>query len=321
MTAAKNTPPAEPAEIHDFLSYLTIERGSSPNTVSAYRRDLRSYVEFLAERNVSSPRSANQDDVVGFIAHLRGGGLSPATIERRLSAVKGLHRFMVSEGITEHLPTAELPRRHRITRLPSVLTVGEIESVLLGAAQAIDLPKPVAVRNYAILEMLYGCGIRVSELCGLDLGDIDLAEGYVRVMGKGSKERIAPMGERSIEAAETYVSTYRQMLRPVRSTVIAPSAAVFLSTRGRRLSRESVYRIVRAAGERVGIEKLHPHTFRHSYATHMLEGGADLRSLQELLGHADLSTTQVYTHVDQRFMRSEYLSKHPRANSPTQPPS
>ena len=318
MTANQNIPPAEPAEVQDFLSYLTIERGSSPNTVSAYRRDLQSYVEFLAERHVRSPGAANQDDIIDFIVHLRGRGLSAATIERRLSAVKGLHRFMVSEGITEHLPTAELPKRHRTTRLPSVLTVGEIESVLLGAAQAVDLPEHVAVRNYAILEMLYGCGIRVSELCGLDLSDIDLAEGYVRVTGKGSKERIAPMGERSIEAVERYVLAYRQMLRPGRSTA-APSAAVFLSTRGRRLDRESVYRIVRAAGERVGIEKVHPHTFRHSYATHMLEGGADLRSLQELLGHADLSTTQVYTHVDQRFMRSEYLRKHPRASLPAPP--
>ena len=299
-------------EVRDYLSYLSIERGASPNTVSAYRRDLHSYVQFLASRQVPALRSVVQDDVLAFIAALRNSGLSPATIERRLSAVKGLHRFLVSEGLAECLPASDLPKRHRTERLPDVLTLQQVEGVLAAAAQAVDAPEAVASRNYAILELLYGCGIRVSELCNLDLGSVHLDDGLIRVIGKGSKERIAPMGERAAAALDQYVTRYRSSLKPARSTA-TPSAAVFLSTRGRRLNRESVYRIVRAAGERVGIEKLHPHTFRHSYATHMLEGGADLRSLQELLGHADLSTTQVYTHVDQRFMRTEYLRKHPRA--------
>lgn len=296
----------------DFLAYLTVERGASPNTVNAYRRDLDRYVEFLAERRIEGLDSITKQDVLDFVAEMRGLGLASSTIERRMAAVKGLHKFLVAEGLSANLPTGQLPRMRKVQRLPDVLTVDQIEAVIEASSGAKDPSSAIALRDRAIIETLYGCGIRVGELVGLDIISIDFDAGVMRVTGKGSKERLAPIGSRALVALTEYLESGRQRLRPAHG-LTPPTSAVFLSSRGRRLSREVVFRIVRAAGERAGVEGLHPHALRHSYATHMLEGGADLRSLQELLGHADLSTTQIYTHVDQGYMQEEYLSKHPRA--------
>lgn len=296
----------------DFIAYMSVERGASPNTAAAYRRDLDRYLEFLGERQITDLTRVTRDDVLSFVSEQRGEGLAPSTIERRLAAVKGIHKFLVAEGLTTELPTGHIPRMRKPQTLPSVLTIDQVEAVIASATDGRGEADPIALRDRAIIEVLYGCGVRVGELCGMDIGDIDFDAGTIRVLGKGSKERIAPLGSRAADALGEYLAQGRPRLRSVPG-LTPTTSAVFLSSRGLRLRREVVFRIVRALGDRAGVSGLHPHVLRHSYATHMLEGGADLRSLQELLGHADLSTTQIYTHVDQRYVQAEYLLKHPRA--------
>jgi integrase/recombinase XerD len=294
--------------IDDFTGYLTVERGASPNTVSAYRRDLRLYSDFLLDRGITSPDAVKRDDVSAWISHLRAGGLAPRTIERRVAAVKSFHRFLVREGVTVNHPTASLPLPRIPDRLPDVVSIDDVERLL-----SQPFPDgPAGYRDRALLEVLYGCGVRASELVGLDLRDADLTEGLLRVFGKGSKERVVPVSGAAAAALSDYLAHGRPYLRTKSDARRQDPDAVFLNARGGRLTRVTVHTLVRAYGGRVGL-KLHPHTLRHSFATHMLEGGADLRALQEMLGHADISTTQVYTHVDRSHLREEYLSTHPRA--------
>jgi integrase/recombinase XerD len=294
--------------IAEFLGYLSVERGASPNTIAAYRRDLADYARFLSARGVRGVEEVTRDDITAFVAELRARGLAPSTVERRVAALKGFHRFLVRENVTENHPTARLPLPKVPERLPETLSIDDLER-LLGQ----PFPdSPVGLRDRAVLETLYGCGLRVSELTGLELTDVDLGEGFVRVFGKGSKERLAPVAGMAVHALDAYLKHGRPNLRPRHSLRGTDSNAVFLSVRGRPLSRQTVFTIVRTYGRRVGLE-LHPHTLRHSFATHLLEGGADLRALQEMLGHADISTTQIYTHVDRRHIREEYLTTHPRA--------
>ncbi|NTU71120.1 MAG: site-specific tyrosine recombinase XerD [Coriobacteriia bacterium] len=295
--------------IAEYLGHLSVERGASQHTIAAYGRDLSEYDAVLASRGVSEPDSVSRDDVTAFIASLRERGLSPSSVERKVSAVKGFHKFLVREGVTENHPTARLPLPKVPERLPDVLSIEDVDR-LLGQ----PFPdSPAGSRDRAMLETLYGCGLRVSELTGLDLTDLDLSAGLVRVFGKGGKERVVPVAGMASHALDAYVAHGRSSLRPKASLGGSGASAVFLNVRGGRLSRGGVFHIVKTYGARVGIESLHPHTLRHSFATHMLEGGADLRALQEMLGHADISTTQVYTHVDRRHVREEYLSTHPRA--------
>lgn len=296
--------------IREYLAHLAVERGASPHTVAAYRRDLGEYSGFLARRAVTTPDAVTREDVTAYVADLRARGLAPSTVERRVAALKGFHKFLVREGITENHPTARVPLPKVPARLPDLISIDEADALL-----SQPFPDgPVGLRDRAILEVLYGSGLRASELSGLDITDIDVAAGYLRVFGKGSKERLVPIGGIALTALETYIRAGRQHLRQ-KASLSADASAVFLSVRGRRLSRQSVHSLVSAYGQRVGLESLHPHTLRHSFATHMLEGGADLRALQEMLGHADISTTQVYTHVDRRHIREEYLSTHPRART------
>jgi integrase/recombinase XerD len=295
--------------ISEYLGHLSVERGASQHTIAAYRRDLNGYAAFLAERGLTSPDSITRDDVTAFIATLWARGLAPSTVERKVAAVKGFHKFLVREGITENHPTARLPLPKVPTRLPDVVSIDDIDRLL-----AQPFPDgPVGLRDRAILETLYGCGLRVSELTSLDLTDVDLGDGLVRVFGKGGKERVVPVAGMAHHALEAYLAHGRPYLRPKNSIRGAEASAVFLNNKGGRLSRQSIFALVRTYGARVGIESMHPHTLRHSFATHLLEGGADLRALQEMLGHADISTTQVYTHVDRRHVREEYLTTHPRA--------
>jgi len=293
--------------VDEFLGYLSVERGASPHTLAAYGRDLAEYLAVLESRGVGTPDAVTRDDITAFALAAQRRGLAPSTVERRLAAVKSFHRFLVREGITENHPTARVPLPKVPDRLPDVLSLDDVERLL---GQAFP-DAPAGLRDRAILEVLYGCGMRVSELTGLDLSDLDLTEQLVRVFGKGGKERIVPIGGIAVHALRAYLSQGRPELRP-RASLGAGSAAVFVNSRGTRLSRQSVFRIVRGYGASVGLD-VHPHTLRHSFATHLLEGGADLRALQEMLGHADISTTQVYTHVDRRHIREEYLSTHPRA--------
>jgi integrase/recombinase XerD len=296
--------------VDEYLAYLSLERGASDNTLDAYRRDLSDYVTVLLDRGVTGPQDITPELVTAFIVTLRTRGLAPASVERKVAALKGFHKFLVREGITANHPTAHLSLPKVPERLPAVISVDQAERLL---SQPFP-DTPVGLRDRAVLEVLYGCGLRASELAGLDTGDVDLEERLVRVFGKGRKERLVPIGGLARHSLSAYMAAGRPRLKPKRSVTDAADA-VFLSVRGRRLARQSVCVIERTYGARVGIEGLHPHTLRHSYATHMLEGGADLRALQEMLGHSDISTTQLYTHVDMRHIREEYLSTHPRARA------
>jgi integrase/recombinase XerD len=294
--------------VEDFLGYLTVERGASPNTISAYRADLARYAAFLGERGPLSPDAITRDDVTAWITALKSGGAAPSTIERRVAAVKSFHRFLVREGVTTNHPTAALPLPQVPQRLPAVASVQDVERLL-----SQPFPDgPVGHRDRAMLEVLYGCGLRASELTGLDLRDLDLGEGYVRVCGKGSKERVTPISGAAAAALQEYLTHGRPFLRTKSGARRQDPDAVFLNIRGGRMTRSTIHALVHAYGGRVGLD-LHPHSLRHSFATHLLEGGADLRALQEMLGHADISTTQIYTHVDRTHLREEYLSTHPRA--------
>jgi len=293
--------------LKEYLNYVSVERGCSRNTVLAYGRDLRSYVLGLRDEGITLPDQVTRDRIEGHVSRLRASGLSIASIERAISAIKGFHRFMVAERITTAHPAADLPLPKKPSRLPDVISREQ-------AAALLDQPfpeTPAGQRDHAILEVLYGCGLRVSELCGLDLRRVMLDEQVLRVVGKGDKERVVPIVGTAARALDDYLEHWRSCLVSPRVS----NSAVFLNNRGRRLSRQSVHALVAKAGAVVGIDGLHPHALRHSFATHMLEGGADLRIVQELLGHADISTTQLYTHLDRSHLREVYLVAHPRAHS------
>lgn len=293
--------------IREYLAYLTVERGSSSLTAEAYQRDLRDYAAFLKEQKVADLNAITRDIIVGYEADLLARDYAPASIERHISVLKGFHRFLIRENYTKKNPTDSISLPKVPDTLPDVISIDQMEKLL---SQPFE-ENPRGLRDQAILEMLYGCGLRVSELVGLDLGNVVLSEGYIRVFGKGRKERIAPISG----AAERTLLTYLERGRPeLVKSYAQPTSAVFLNARGGRLTRQSVHSLVAKAGLFIGIENLHPHTLRHSFATHMLEGGADLRAIQEILGHSDISTTQVYTHVNRSHIRAEYLNAHPRAN-------
>ena len=289
----------------EYLDYLSVERGSSPNTVEAYGRDLDRYLTFLAQDGVTTPDAVTREEVRSHIEALEDVGLAPASVERAVSAIKGFHRFMVAEQITEVHPTADLPLPAKPSRLPDVISREQ-------AAALLDQPfphTPASQRDRTMLEVLYGCGLRVSELCDLDQRQVLLDEEVLRVFGKGSKERLVPIMGTAAAALADYLDEWRSGL-----VGRVPTPAVFLNPPGGRISRQSVHTIVERYGRMVGITGLHPHTLRHSFATHVLEGGADLRIVQELLGHANISTTQLYTHIDRTHVRMAYLEAHPRAH-------
>lgn len=289
----------------EYLGYLRVERGSSSNTIEAYGRDLNRYIDYLAGSGVTEPDEVGRPLVEDYVGSLCDLGLAASSVERGVSAVKGFHRFMFREGIASSCPTADLPLPAKPSRLPDVISQEQ-------AAKLLDQPFPnsaAGLRDHAALEVLYGCGLRVSELVGLDERDVFLGEEVLRVFGKGAKERVVPI----IGAAARALGTY---LREGRGELVGrrPTSAVFLNVRGDRISRQSIHAIVERYGRVAGIDGLHPHTLRHSFATHLLEGGADLRVVQELLGHASISTTQLYTHLDRSHIRRVYLDAHPRAH-------
>lgn len=309
--------------LDQYLGYLAVERGSSRNTVASYGRDLRRYIDFLGERNVTSPDDVTRLDIEAHLAGLTDAGLAASSVQRAASAIKGFHKFMVGEQITQNHPSAGLPLPKRPDRLPQVLSREQVFSLLddpfrpelepsprvLASGRVDARPQAAFHRDKAILEVLYGCGLRVSELCGLDRREVLLEDEMLRVMGKGSKERVVPI----LGTARRALATYLQDWRPVLANPTRSGDAVFLNERGGRISRQAVHRMVERYGAVVGIRGLHPHTLRHTYATHMLEGGMDLRYVQELLGHASISTTQLYTHIDLTHVRMVYLEAHPRA--------
>lgn len=292
--------------IEEYFAYLAIERGASPLTIDAYAKDLALYREFLEERGRMQLAQATRDDIIAFQKDQLDKGFAISTIERRLSAIKGLHRFALREGYVETDPAQAIPLPKKPERLPDVLSVEQISSLL----DSIDTSTPIGKRDATMLEVLYGCGLRVSELVNLDRSHMLVDEGFLRVFGKGSKERMVPISGIAFDRMIEYLNDVRPELENPR---IAANAALFLNARGGRLTRQSVHRIVTRAGMSIGVKNLHPHTLRHSFATHLLEGGADLRSIQDMLGHADIATTQIYTHVQMTHLKEEYLAAHPRA--------
>jgi integrase/recombinase XerD len=310
--AVESPAPTEfPLEVVEFLTWLAAERGRAASTLEAYRRDLRSYLGFL-DSSGTELGSATVDDVRAFLASMHEHGLARTTRARRLVAVRSLHRFLLDEGLLASDPTADVESPGLPRGIPKALSEHQVESLL----DAVVGDDPVARRDRAILEVLYGTGCRISELVGLSLGDLDLHTARMRVLGKGSKERVVPIGTPAGLALEAWLcDAGRGAVAPARWRRRGDAEAVFLNLRGGRLTRQGAWGVVRKHGDAVGLGGLlTPHVLRHSCATHMVDHGADLRVVQELLGHASVSTTQVYTLVSTERLWSVYDAAHPRAS-------
>jgi len=291
--------------IAEYLVSVRVERGLSANTAAAYRRDLEQYRLYLVERDIADAGLVTPESVSGYVAHLGDRALAATTIGRKVAAVRELHRFLVAEDIADADPTALIAAPRRPDSLPKALTIEEVTWLIEAAAGDTAL----AARDTAVLEFMYASGARVSETVGLDVLDVDLDEAVAMVTGKGAKQRLVPLGRPAIDALRSYLEL-RLELKGDRQD----PGALFLSQRGRRLTRQSVWQLVRKYAEIAGLDptKASPHVLRHSVATHMVEGGADLRTVQEILGHASISTTQVYTRVTPQHLYEVYISAHPR---------
>jgi integrase/recombinase XerD len=290
--------------VAEYLDHLRVERGLSPNTLTAYSGDLARLERWAAGLG-KAPLALGQGDIAEFMGSLREAGLSPRSVARSVHALRGFYRFAIREGRLETDPMENLRAPRAFKALPRFLTPAQVEALLA----APDVETPLGVRDRAILEVLYATGLRVSELISLDPGDVDLQVGIVTCFGKGSKERIVPLGSEAMRWIERYLGEVRGRLGRGRG-----AKALFLSHRGGRLSRMGLWGIVRRHAVTAGVERtLTPHVLRHSFASHLLERGADLRSLQAMLGHADISTTQIYTHVTRERLRQLYDKYHPRA--------
>lgn len=301
---------ADSDQIAEFLSWLAVEKGRSTNTLAAYRRDLRAYSHFVAGRG-TDVAGVDAGVVADYVAFLRAAGLKSTSVARSMAAVRGLHRFVLDEQGVDHDPSVGVKLPRVPMGLPKALTEAEVASVL----DAVTGDDARARRDRAILEVLYGTGLRISELVGLSLGDLDASAGMLRAFGKGSKERLVPLGRcAALALKEWLASGGRPRLVPSRWARRGDSEAVFLNMRGGRLSRQGAWGIVQRHARAVGLDgKLSPHVLRHSCATHMLDHGADIRVVQELLGHASIATTQVYTRVSAQRLRQAYEAAHPRA--------
>lgn len=295
-----------------FLDHLAVERGLSANTLVAYRRDLRRYVAFCGERDVRAPAAVDESTIRSFVASVSASTwgedehpYGARTVARTLSSVRSFHRFLLREGAAARDPGAGVLQPKLPRALPHPLPVDDVTRLM-------DAPDPatnVGLRDRAILELLYGAGLRISELVGLDVDDVDLEEGFVRVLGKGGKEREVPLGRLGRDAVRAYLVRARPSFASVRSR-----SALLLNQRGGRLTRQSCARLLTSHVRTSGIERrVTPHTLRHSFATHLLEGGADVRVVQEMLGHASVATTQIYTLVTRDHLREVYYTSHPRA--------
>jgi integrase/recombinase XerD len=300
-------PPVERRFEHlvlDFLAYLEFERGLARNTLDAYRSDLLQFGRFLDQRETSALEAAAAD-VADFLESLAKGGSSAATIHRKSACLRSFYRHLRRDGLLDADPTATLSTPRRSRKLPHVLTRGEIEKLLAQPRGT----EPAALRDRALLELMYACGLRASEAIGLELMDIDIQEGVLRARGKGSKERVVPIGQAALKALRIYLERGRPGL-----VKEAPEAHLFVNFRGGALTRQGLYKIVRRHATTAGLaERMSPHTLRHTFATHLLSGGCDLRSVQEMLGHADVATTQLYTHLSSERLKDVYFRAHPRA--------
>lgn len=292
--------------IKEFINYLAVERGLANNTLQSYHIDLSQYASYLKGQGIVRLAHTAKKDVVGYLMQLQKAGRAPATISRRMAALKALYKFMINEGIIVVDPTASLESPRLSQRLPIVLAFQEVENLL----NQPQLANPAGQRDKAMLELLYATGIRVTELVSLDMEYANLEMGYIRCIGKGSKERIVPLGS----VATQYVREYLDRGRVKLTKGNREEKALFVNHHGRRLTRQGFWKIIKkyAREGKIGKE-ITPHTLRHSFATHLLENGADLRSVQEMLGHADITTTQIYTHLTRSRLKEVYAQTHPRA--------
>jgi integrase/recombinase XerD len=302
--------------LEQFRDYLSLEAGTSANTVDNYMRDVRRLASHAARQGAHGPDAVTAPQLREFIYDLKDLGLAPATIRRQISAIRTYYRFLVGEAHATRDPSERLESPKQWRRVPTVLTVAEVERLLA----APNTVQPLGTRDRALLELAYATGMRVSELTGMKLQDVLYQDGLARVFGKGSKERIVPVGRRALGA----VALYTREIRPLLDRGVGRgrrggrggggAGALFLNARGTPLSRVGAWGVIKKAAQRAGIAKrVTPHTLRHTFATHLLEGGADLRAVQEMLGHADLATTQLYTHVDRDYLRTVHRQFHPRA--------
>lgn len=287
-----------------FQDYLTIEKGSSERTGEAYSRDIERFVIYAVQKGASAPADVSPRVLREFVYQLKDLGLAPASIRRGISAVRTYYRFLLAEGHVVSDPSERLETPKRWRTLPDVLTADEIAKIIT----SVSLDEPLAFRDRAMLELAYGAGLRVSEWVSIGIKDLMLEDKLIRVFGKGSKERLVPIGRNAIGAVAVYLRELRPKLERGEG-----KGVVFLNSRGKPMSRMGAWKILRKYVDRAGIKKVvSPHTLRHSFATHLLEGGADLRAVQEMLGHTDISTTQIYTHVDREYLRSVHKQFHPR---------
>jgi integrase/recombinase XerD len=309
------TAPSHPATrsfeelVLDFLAYLELERGLSRNTLEAYRSDLLQFGQFLEGRRLA-PLEVGERDLSRFVTRLASGeggrpAVAPATVQRKVACLRSFYRHLRREGLIEHDPTAGLRGPKRRQRLPHVLARAEVQRLLAQPAGT----EPAALRDRALLELMYACGLRATEAIDLDVGDVDLEAGVLRTRGKGSKERLVPVGREAVRAVEHYLARGRPKLVGQRA-----EPRLFVNRRGCGLTRQGLYKIVQRHARSAGLaDRMSPHTLRHTFATHLLAGGCDLRSLQEMLGHADIATTQIYTHLSAERLRDVYHQAHPRA--------
>ncbi|HPV54837.1 MAG TPA: site-specific tyrosine recombinase XerD [Syntrophales bacterium] len=296
--------PDDAALVEEYLHFLAVERGASLNTLEAYSRDIGRFLEFAGASGVPSPLAVNPEHVTAYLGALRGQGLSPASVNRKLAAIRGFYRYLLREARVEENPLARVETARTWMRLPGALSRDEMESLLAQPAEA----SPSGIRDRAILELLYATGIRVSELATLTLNRLNRQMGFLVAVGKGRKERIVPVGQ----SALGWLGRYIEQARPV-FLKKKTSNTLFLNRSGEGFTRQGLWKLIKKYAKMAGLErKVHPHTFRHSFATHLLEGGADLRSVQIMLGHADISTTQIYTHVTRERLKEVHKRFHPR---------
>jgi integrase/recombinase XerD len=308
-SSSETSPEITSPEIEEFLDWLVVERGRANNTIDAYRRDLAQYDAWLRSQGVD-PGEASVADIERFLAERSASGAAKSSMARQFSAIRMLHRFMVEEGFRRDDPAGLAEGVSKPAGIPKPLSEDEVTSLIA----SVSGDEPRDLRDRALLEFLYATGARVSEVCGLNLADLDMEVSLVRLFGKGSKERVVPFGSVAHQALESWLSSGRFAMEPLRWRMKDDSYAVFLGGRGTRLSRQVAFQVVRDAGLRAGIDReVSPHALRHTCATHLLDHGADLRIVQEMLGHASITTTQVYTRVSQERLWQVYTEAHPRA--------
>ena len=294
-------------EINDFKSYLRLEKSLSENSIEAYVHDIEKFVQFLNYFNYNiSPVEVTFDHFKEFVNWVNELGMSPRSQARILSGIRAFYKYLLLDDIIDNDPVALIETPKIGKKLPVVLTVQEIDDLI----NAIDLSKETGQRNRAIIETLYSCGLRVSELVNLKISNLFFAESYIKITGKGNKERLVPISNRAVKEINLYINNYRNHLNIDKEN----NNIVFLNRRGKRLTREMIFIIIKNLAKRIQLKKkISPHTFRHSFATHLIEGGADLRAVQEMLGHESILTTEIYTHLDKEFLRETIIQFHPRA--------